>query len=209
MQNLQDVVYLKNGGVIRGLIIEQVPNQSIKIQTADRNVFVFKMDEILKITKEEDLTKKIQTAQNSKKSEYRNPGIAFLWSFLWPGGGQFYNRQTTKGIIMAGAYAGFAAAFLFSGYDYESWYNGNSYYYTNYWSTGMTIGLVGMSAVWLWSAIDAPVTAGKINLSKNLGLNFKINDNLNLALQPDLRLSRQVGERHVQTFGAKLSLAFN
>ena len=27
----QDVVYLKNGSVIRGLIIEQVPNKSIKV----------------------------------------------------------------------------------------------------------------------------------------------------------------------------------
>ncbi|MFY0644981.1 MAG: hypothetical protein JXR19_10985 [Bacteroidia bacterium] len=48
----QDVVYLKNGSIIRGMIIEQIPNVSIKIQTADANVFVFKMDEIEKITKE-------------------------------------------------------------------------------------------------------------------------------------------------------------
>jgi len=41
--NLQDVVYLKNGSIIRGVIIEQVPNQSVKIQTADRNVFVYQI----------------------------------------------------------------------------------------------------------------------------------------------------------------------
>ncbi len=50
--NMEDVVYLKNGSIIRGIIIEQVPNQSIKLQTKDRNVFVFKYDEIEKITKE-------------------------------------------------------------------------------------------------------------------------------------------------------------
>ena len=50
--NMEDVVYLKNGSIIRGIIIEQVPNQSIKIQTKDRNVFVFKYDEIEKMTKE-------------------------------------------------------------------------------------------------------------------------------------------------------------
>ena len=48
--NYQDVVYLKNGSIIRGVIIEQVPNKSIKIETADRNVFVYLMDEIEKIT---------------------------------------------------------------------------------------------------------------------------------------------------------------
>ncbi|MCS6822101.1 MAG: hypothetical protein NZ551_09540 [Microscillaceae bacterium] len=49
--NIEEVVYLKNGSIIRGIIIEQVPNQSIKIQTKDRNVFVFKYEEIEKITK--------------------------------------------------------------------------------------------------------------------------------------------------------------
>lgn len=51
-ENYQDVVYLKNGSVIRGLVIEQIPNKSIKIQTADRNVFVYQIDEVEKITKE-------------------------------------------------------------------------------------------------------------------------------------------------------------
>jgi len=47
-----DVVYLKNGSVIRGVIIEQIPNQTIKIQTND-NVFVFRFEEIERITKEQ------------------------------------------------------------------------------------------------------------------------------------------------------------
>lgn len=52
-QQLQDVVYLKNGGVIRGLIIEQVPNVQLKIQTKDGNIFVFKFEEVEKMTKEQ------------------------------------------------------------------------------------------------------------------------------------------------------------
>ena len=51
-QNYQDVVYLKNGSIIRGTIIEQVPNVSLKIETADKSVMVYKMDEIEKISKE-------------------------------------------------------------------------------------------------------------------------------------------------------------
>ena len=50
--NLVDVVYLKNGSILRGIIIEQVPNESIKLQTADGNIFVYKTSEIDKITKE-------------------------------------------------------------------------------------------------------------------------------------------------------------
>lgn len=47
-----DVVYLKNGSVIRGIIIEQVPNVSIKIETAGGSVFVYKMEEVERMTKE-------------------------------------------------------------------------------------------------------------------------------------------------------------
>ncbi len=49
---LQEVVYLKNGSIIRGTIMEQVPGVSLKIQTADGSVFVYSMDEVEKITKE-------------------------------------------------------------------------------------------------------------------------------------------------------------
>ena len=64
----QDVVYLKNGRIIRGMIIEQIPNKSIKIETADRNVFVFSMDEIEKITKE--LSVKSSKASDISSSFY-------------------------------------------------------------------------------------------------------------------------------------------
>ncbi len=47
-----ETVHLKNGSIIRGTIIEQIPNQNLKIQTGDGNVFVYSFDEIEKITKE-------------------------------------------------------------------------------------------------------------------------------------------------------------
>lgn len=50
--NLEEVVYLKNGSIIRGTIIEQIPNETLKIQTKDGNIFVYKFDEIAKTTKE-------------------------------------------------------------------------------------------------------------------------------------------------------------
>jgi len=63
--NYQDVVYLKNGSIIRGVIIEQVPNKSIKIETADRSVFVYQMDEIEKLTKEAILRTRGSSLSNS------------------------------------------------------------------------------------------------------------------------------------------------
>lgn len=47
-----DVVYLKNGSIIKGLIIEQIMGVQIKLQTKDGNLFVFKSEEIEKLTRE-------------------------------------------------------------------------------------------------------------------------------------------------------------
>jgi hypothetical protein len=47
-----DVVYLMDGSVIRGTIIEQIPNKSLKIETQDGSVFVIEYSRIQKITKE-------------------------------------------------------------------------------------------------------------------------------------------------------------
>jgi hypothetical protein len=51
-QQFKDVIYLKDGGIIHGTIIEQVPNVSVKIKTKLGSVLDFKMDAIEKITKE-------------------------------------------------------------------------------------------------------------------------------------------------------------
>jgi len=62
-----DVVYLKNGSIIRGVIIEQVPNKSLKIQTRDNSVFVYNFEDIEKITKE-------LTNLNTSKNNINNSG---------------------------------------------------------------------------------------------------------------------------------------
>ena len=51
-QDFQEVVYLKNGSILRGTIIEQIPNQSLKIQLNDGSVFMYEIDMVEKITKE-------------------------------------------------------------------------------------------------------------------------------------------------------------
>lgn len=68
--NYEEVVYLKNGSVIHGVIIEQIPNTSIKIKTYDGNIFAFKIDEIEKITKELPVS--------SKNNKSRQKGNLFF-----------------------------------------------------------------------------------------------------------------------------------
>lgn len=51
--NMEDVMYLKNGNVYRGMIIEQVPGVSYKIQIAGGSIFTVTVPEVEKITKEQ------------------------------------------------------------------------------------------------------------------------------------------------------------
>lgn len=47
-----DVIYTKKGDVIRGTIVEQIPNKTVRIETPGNSYFVFNVDEIERITKE-------------------------------------------------------------------------------------------------------------------------------------------------------------
>ena len=69
-QEMQEVVYLKNGSVIRGVIIEQVPGKSLKIQTNDGNIFAYEMAEVEKISKEQATTE----TKNKQSSNLSNNG---------------------------------------------------------------------------------------------------------------------------------------
>lgn len=52
----KETVYLKNGSVIKGDVIEQIPGQSLKVRTSDGSLFVYSMDDVERITKEEITT---------------------------------------------------------------------------------------------------------------------------------------------------------
>lgn len=71
-ENLEDVVYLKNGTIYRGIIIEQVPNESIKIEIAGGSVFHVAMADIQKITKEQRWKSPYKTAENNTASSTEN-----------------------------------------------------------------------------------------------------------------------------------------
>ena len=66
--NYKDVVHLKSGGIRKGIIVERIPGESLKIKTSDGSIFVFKMDNISKITKE-----LIQEGNSENKKPKYNP----------------------------------------------------------------------------------------------------------------------------------------
>lgn len=52
-KDIKHMIYLNNGKVITGQIIEQIPDSSIKVKTMDGLVFEYKMSEVSKITREQ------------------------------------------------------------------------------------------------------------------------------------------------------------
>tara|TARA_Y100000996_G_scaffold327155_1_gene263184 strand:- start:85 stop:789 length:705 start_codon:yes stop_codon:yes gene_type:complete len=77
-QNYIDIVYLQNGSIIKGIIIEQVPDKYIKLKTADGSIFVYEMEIVLKTLKEEQI-KKEDSSMNFKKNKLTSiNGIGFI-----------------------------------------------------------------------------------------------------------------------------------
>lgn len=128
-QNLQDVIYLLNGSVIRGVIIEQIPNQSLKVKTNDGSIFVYKMSEVEKMTKEQSANAKtgnngssysggltncykfIKMNYNpsmyiSQPGEPYNPTISGVCSLVLPGLGQMISGETKRGLGYLAGYIG-------------------------------------------------------------------------------------------------------
>lgn len=209
-QGYEDVVYLKSGSIIKGVLIEQIPNQSVKIQSKDGSVFVYNVAEIEKITKEQVVKNDLTVNQSIQNPVYRNPTTAFLWSFILPGAGQFYNGQYGKGLLMLGidAAALGAVALFGTSSNYYSDYYGYEYYYSEI-NSFYYIGLGIVAVNTLWSMFDAARSANKLNTKNGLSLNFKLNRNTDLTLQPDFKLDG-LGRGIINpTLGAKFSLSIN
>jgi len=108
-QEYIDIVHLKNGGLIRGIIIENIPNDKVKIKTRDGSIFVYKYEEIEKFTKEENQkTEKIEkTEKKSDKTANKqlydemekSQALGCLFTFFVPGGQHFYAKEYATGIM--------------------------------------------------------------------------------------------------------------
>ena len=68
-QPLEDVVYLKDGTIVRGIIVEQIPGESLKIQTQGGSVFLYTLDEIAKIVKEPVLEPEVKAEPDPKPED--------------------------------------------------------------------------------------------------------------------------------------------
>lgn len=79
-QDYEEVVYLKNGSIVRGTVIEQVPGESLKIQTSDGSIFVYNMSEVERITKEQKKARQSFSQQAFGNDIYGSQEGLLKWS---------------------------------------------------------------------------------------------------------------------------------
>lgn len=182
-QPMIDVVYLHNGSIIRGMVIEQIPDESLKIETRDGSVFVYEMSEIQRIVREpllsapqwygEPTQQGTSTPQQQRPEKEgvrsepamqpapgtsrKEPSTATFLGFLITGAGHMYAGESGTGLLLlvVGASAPFIGAAL-SSCDYDTYsYSCNT--------TPLYIG-IGVSAfTWLYSVADAGKAARRTN----------------------------------------------
>ena len=98
LADYEEVVYLKNGEVRRGIIIESVPNEHVKIMTNDGNVYRYDFDAIKKITKERPINPDSQLESSIKPRKKKYPPLAVLLGFFVPGSGHLYVGSWHRGL---------------------------------------------------------------------------------------------------------------
>ncbi|NUM76652.1 hypothetical protein HUU40_19985 [candidate division KSB1 bacterium] len=87
----------------------------------------------------------------------KSPAAAFGLSLLAPGAGQFYNGEVGKGVAMLGLTLAGSVMWQI-GVIHEFDFTGE-----NRGEALRTMGIATMFGSWLWSMIDAPVSASRIN----------------------------------------------
>ena len=107
-----EVIHLQKGGMIRGFLLEYDWLRSVKLEDARRNVFEFRWDEILKISKEPIpdekrlldrsaylMKKTRQKGKQSERTAYPGYGLFFA-----EGGGLFANENGNRSRIFPGVF---------------------------------------------------------------------------------------------------------
>ncbi len=135
-QSYEDVVYLKDGSIIHGMIIEYAPDRHIKILSG-RNVLVYQLDEIDKFTREPDSDEFVALRSDlSDKSWSIHLGLGTPRSMNLVGITKDY-RTGEKGSFFLTA--GLGVDLIGVGYSRQSYYNKNGLVVTG------TLGYTGNS----------------------------------------------------------------
>ena len=123
-----DVVYLKNGSVVNGTVIETIPNETVKIQTEDGLVYVYQLADVDRIVHDGSL---------SATERFYEPSV----DDLQPSGD--YLKRGFRGIADMGIHVGLVSD------DYHAQFSGAmtvGYQATHF----LFIGAGAAPTLWVW-----------------------------------------------------------
>lgn len=151
-----DEIYKTDGSIIKGKIIEVIPNESYKIQTSDGSIFVVKAYEVAKITYAPIVTGK------GEKSPAAAVGLAFLLPSLghayagdWNRGSKFLLLDIGAFIVIAVGESQTETVNLGYGITYEETSDEGA--------SLAALGYIGLIAFRVWEFVDAYKTAEDYN----------------------------------------------
>ena len=147
----------------------------------------------------------VSSGQNQTEYRHRSPAGAFWLSFLYPGIGQFYNGQVGKGVVMSVLFTGSFVTMAAIGSSTDS-----SGYISDSDATVVGVSAIVLVGTYIWSLIDAPVSASAIN-RRNQPLSWNLGKERKLSIVPDVlsdnsalsKISRQS-----PSYGLSLKLDF-
>ncbi len=207
----QDIIVLHSGDEIEA-VVQEVSKSEVwykKYSFQDGPVYSLPVSDIFMIkypNGEKDMFTK-QKPVSSLWVAKKEPGLALLCSLLLPGGGQYYNGQYRKGATMTMVYAA-SMIIAFASMEETRDYYGNFEYDM---SEASAVFVTAAFGAYLWSVIDAPISANAIN-RRNGWLSWNLGKNARMSLRPDVNCQtyNMGGYRSTDTsYGAKLSLSFH
>jgi len=216
----QDIMTLRTGEELE-VIVTEVGKYEVwykKFSNPDGPVYSLPVADIFMIkypSGDKDVFDLKKSAQPQPQPQYtptyysrKDPGVACLLSFILPGGGQYYNGETGKGALMT-MISLVSAIGMIASVDNMFDYNGYYYNYNDRPPTGLVFCAFVYLGNSLWSIIDAPVSASKIN-ERNRLLSWNVGKKANLSLRPDINLASYspTGSTMLSpNYGAKLTLS--
>lgn len=93
--NAETVVYLNNGNIVRGQIINTVPNVRIKIKADNGSVYEYKMTEVREIKSGEVITP--EESSRRKYVDYEDNDKGFWWAAELSGGPSVFYEKANMG----------------------------------------------------------------------------------------------------------------
>lgn len=167
----RDVVHLIDGAVVVGTITEKMEKVSVTIRTDGGNSFSYAWAQVAWIDKEpidqplrsvsEDAPIGYFPAKAPEPPSPKSPGLAAFLSFIFPGGGQYYNGQWDKGLMMTVLGVG---GILVMSYGIANPVSSCSGYQCSLSTNPLAwIGLAVATGNAVWSIADAAVYASEYN----------------------------------------------